>query len=1192
MFTAFLNQELRSAFTSPMLYIFLFIVTLLSFGAVASDTVSIGGAVGNVYKNAPQILTTFTLILGIFGLLFAAAFFNNAALRDHNNQFNEILFHLPISKAGYFWGRFIGALILSTIPMLGVFIGAWLGALIGPLAGWVEADRIGPFFFETIYTNYFIFVLPNMFVAGSIIFFLAHRSKSTIISFVGAMAIIVTYIISGTLLSDIDNESTAALADIFGIRTYSVETRYFTPAERNTLSPSFTGLVLQNRFIWIGVALLISFLSYRSFSFKEKLRFKKAKKEKPTPVTAAPTAWPQAHQTFGASLVWTQFRSIFRMNTLSITKSVVFKILALFGIILLVTSLAQGYEYFGLQSYPVTYMILDDITGSTSTFMIIIIVFFSGELVWRDRISRIDEVINSTPHGTAVSLFAKWASLIFVASLLHFSFVVLGICAQLFRGYTAIDFDLYLVDFLLGTLPNYVVYSALFVLIQTLVNNRYLGYFLGIIINFALAIIIGVFHWSSSMLVPGESPGIFFSDMSGFGPGVIATLWFDLYWVLFGLLLMCLAALFMERGISARLKDKLSAARQNFKGSLRIATLALTFAWIGVAAFVYYNTQILNPYKNNKQQELAQVAYEETYKKYAALPHPSLTDISYEIDIFPEKRDVYVRAKGQLLNKTDKGIDSLFFNIQSGWDTEIDISGAVLALNDTILDVRIYKLGKTLNPNESLEIRMVTSYLTKGFSNGLGNTDILSNGTFLNNFSILPIMAYSEQGEMSDRNDRKKYGLPMKLRMPELKHDCSEVCMSNYLTDGLADWVTVRSVISTSNDQIAVAPGSLVKQWEKDGRAYFQYELDKPSQNFYNFMSARYEVAREKYNDIDVEIYYDAKHGVNVPKMLDAVKRSLAYYEKHFGPYYHKQARILEFPRYSTFAQAFPGTMPYSEGFGFIVNLEDETEINVVDAVIAHEMAHQWWAHQEIPALMQGATMLTESFAEYSSLMVMKEGSDDMKMKQFLKYDFDRYLRGRTQEAEKELPLYKVENQQYIHYGKGSVILYALQDYIGVDSMNAALRSFLEATAYAEPPYPTSLEFLNHLEPRVPDSLKYLVRDWIKEITLYDLRLTDAKVEKRSDGKYAVSFEMDNRKLYADTLGNEKETPLNDWVDIGLYADSQEEKLLAWKRVKIQSGKSTEIMVVDTIPAKAAIDPRRMLVERVIKDNVKTVSLN
>jgi aminopeptidase N len=356
-------------------------------------------------------------------------------------------------------------------------------------------------------------------------------------------------------------------------------------------------------------------------------------------------------------------------------------------------------------------------------------------------------------------------------------------------------------------------------------------------------------------------------------------------------------------------------------------------------------------------------------------------------------------------------------------------------------------------------------------------------------------------------------------------------------------------------------------------------------------MSARYEVARKKWNGIDIEVYYDKAHAFNIEMMTNAVEKSLKYYTENFGPYYHKQARIIEFPRYSTFAQAFPGTMPYSESFGFITNLENENDNNVIDAVIAHEMAHQWWAHQVVGATMQGATMFSESFAEYSSLMVMKnELKDDMKMKNFLKYDYDRYLKGRAFEQQKELPLYEVENQQYIHYGKGSVILYALQDYIGEEKVNNAMRSFLEQYRYQKPPYPTSLDFLRHLEPQVPDSLNYLITDWFKEITLYDYRLIDANYSKKSNGKYEVTMNIEAFKLKADTLGKETNVAVNDWADIGVYADNDEENLMFYKRVKFDQEKMNFTFEVDSLPAKAAIDPRRILIERNIKDNVKSLT--
>jgi hypothetical protein len=354
-------------------------------------------------------------------------------------------------------------------------------------------------------------------------------------------------------------------------------------------------------------------------------------------------------------------------------------------------------------------------------------------------------------------------------------------------------------------------------------------------------------------------------------------------------------------------------------------------------------------------------------------------------------------------------------------------------------------------------------------------------------------------------------------------------------------------------------------------------------------MSADYEVARRKWKGVDIEVYYDEKHDVNVEMMLDAVERSLAYYTENFGPYYHKQARIIEFPRYATFAQAFPGTMPYSEGFGFITNLEDEEGNNVIDAVIAHEMAHQYWAHQVVGADMQGATMLSESFAEYSALMTMKGLSDNpTKMREFLKYDHDRYLRGRSRESDIELPLFKVENQGHIHYGKGSVILFALQDYIGEDTVNSVLKNFLADHRYTYP-YPTTLDFLTYLEPKVPDSLNYLVNDWIKDITLYDNRLAEAVYEKQNDGSYLAKIVVNSAKLKADSLGNETEVAIRDWIDVGFFADEDEKELLMQKRVLIDQPEMTFTFSLDTVPAKAAVDPRRLLIDRVYKDNVKSV---
>lgn len=1186
MFSEFFLLEIKSALRRPMIYIFFFIIALFAFGAVVSDSVVIGGSIGNIYKNAPFVITQYVGIFSLLGILFAVAFFNNAALRDHNNQFHEILFSTPISKASYFFGRFFGALILATIPLLGIYFGVIVGSALGPIMGTIGEERVGPFFLETFVNNYLLFILPNMFFAGVVIFALASKFKNTVVSFMGALILIIAYGISGTLLSDVDNETIGALSDTFGLRAWGVHSRYFTPMEKNTLSPTFSGIFFYNRVIWFAIGIVILFLSYFSFSFKEK-NSKVKKQDSDSKETKRSFSLPSLTISSNA---WLQFASFFRISFLNIVKSIVFKVIFLFALILLIVEIVGGYEYFGLQSYPLTYIVVDMITSSTSLFFIIILIFFSGELVWNDRNSHINEVINATPHPSIASLSAKVFTLTGVVSVLYLLFSLVGMIYQLLLGFTRIELDVYLLTFLLDDLPGYLFFSVFFIFIQVLFNHKYQAYFISILLAIAFDIILSVMDVQSNMISLAGSPNLSYSDMNGFGPGVTGALWFSLYWILIASILFLVSGLFWVRSSGGKFKNRVKLALANLSGGYRLKLGIVVLLWIGTASFVYYNTQILNTYQTTDESEAIAVNYEKKYKKFENIVMPKVKDIVYTIDIFPKERDVKAKALLTVKNESDQAIDSIHYNYDQDSETIIKVPNSELVLKDDSLGYLIYRLNTPMQPSESFQIEIEVNLLSKGFENSRGSTNIIKNGTFLNN-RIIPQMGYNSNVEISDKNDRKKFDLPPKSRMPELFEgdSCTSTCMTNYLSEGRSDWVNTETFISTSSDQIAVAPGSLVKQWQEGDRNYYHYKVDVPSQDFCSFVSADYEVAKRDWNGISLEIYYDEKHDFNIDKMLDAVQNSLEYYIENFGPYYHKQARIIEFPNYSTFAQAFPGTMPYSESFGFIIDLEDSTKNNVIDAVVAHEMAHQWWAHQVVGANMQGGTMLSESFSEYSSLMVMKQKKDALGMKEFIKYDFNRYLRGRGQEREKELPLYKVENQQYIHYGKGSLILYALQDYIGEEKVNKAMSSFLDEFRYKAPPYPTSLDFLRHLEKEVPDSLNYLIEDWFKSITLYDFRLESATYKQLENGKYEVTLITENRKLKADTIGNETEVTLNDWVDIGVFRDSDEKELLSVERVMINQASQRFTLIVDTIPAKAAIDPKRILIERVYKDNFKTV---
>jgi hypothetical protein len=328
--------------------------------------------------------------------------------------------------------------------------------------------------------------------------------------------------------------------------------------------------------------------------------------------------------------------------------------------------------------------------------------------------------------------------------------------------------------------------------------------------------------------------------------------------------------------------------------------------------------------------------------------------------------------------------------------------------------------------------------------------------------------------------------------------------------------------------------------------------------------------------------------------MTEAMQMTLAYCSQHFGPYKHKQARIIEFPRIAGFAQAFPGTMPYSESVGFIANLEKPDDIDMVHYIVAHEMGHQWWAHQVIGAKMQGATLLSETLAQYTALMVMREKYGEGMMHKFLEYEMDRYLRSRGSERMRENPLVSVDpNQGYIHYQKGGIVLYHLAEMIGEERVNAALASVIQQYAYQGPPYPNAYALIDALKAHTPTELHGLIKNHFEEIILYGNRTLEANAQRLPDGRFQVRLQVECAKFAADAKGKEVAVPMDDWVDVGAFARPEPGhrygKLLHRERVQLTSGQHEIEFVVDQQPDKAGIDPQRLLIDRVPSDNLKTV---
>jgi ABC-2 type transport system permease protein len=326
--------------------------------------------------------------------------------------------------------------------------------------------------------------------------------------------------------------------------------------------------------------------------------------------------------------------------------------------------------------------------------------------------------------------------------------------------------------------------------------------------------------------------------------------------------------------------------------------------------------------------------------------------------------------------------------------------------------------------------------------------------------------------------------------------------------------------------------------------------------------------------------------------MIDSSKDSLDYFTQAFGPYQHKQLRIIEYPGYRSFAQSFANTVPYSENIGFITDLRDSKEIDPVYYITAHEVAHQWFGHQLNAANVQGSAVLSESLSQYAALMVMEKKYGEEKIRKFLTFELDSYLRGRASENLEEMPLLRAENQQYIHYRKGSIVMLALRDRIGEQNMNKALKALIAKYKFSDTVQATTLDLVATLKSVALQQDHAFIDTQFNQISIYDLKIVDTVVNKQKVDEYSVTLTVSATQFEADGKGEETEQPFDEFVDIILFSEdpndfSIKNKIVYRQKHRLTSGQNTITIATKSPFSYVGIDPFVRFIDRDSGDNVR-----
>jgi ABC-type transport system involved in multi-copper enzyme maturation permease subunit len=1195
MILEFFRFELRQQLRSPLLWLLAVLFALLGFGAAASDAVQIGGGIGNVYRNAPSVIATWLTLFTLLGMLVITIFISGALLRDFEQGTAELFFASPIRKRDYLSGRLGAALFASLV----VYVVIALGIFVAQFMPWIDPARLGPVSLKPYLWTFAVFVIPNLLFTGALLALFAAVTRSVLWVYIGVLGFLVLYGVSAALLRNLDNVWVATLLEPLGMRALSRTMRYWSAEERNSGLPALAGYVLANRALWLGIAVMLFGATFALFRTQRSGTGRAWRSRKAKTAAIARADRGAAHQVvvprvtpaFSGSTAWRQFLRQLHFDCAGVLRSVPFLVMLAFAMVNFVANSLNEQVMYQTHIYPVTSRMMAALQGSMSLMLVIVALFYAGELVWKERGAKINEVTDALPVPNWVPLAAKFATLVAVVFIFQLVGCVASVLIQLAKGYTHIEPLLYAKTLLLQSII-FVLMGGLALVLQVFTNNKFIGYALLILVTVGQSVL-GLLDYTSNLYNFGSWPNAPHSDMNGYGHFLPGQLWFQGYWGLFLLATLLLSAAFWVRGVGADGKQRRALAMQRLRGPLGGALVASVLAFVAVGGFLYWNTNIRNDFRSPEDILDLQAHYEKAFGKYRDLPQPKVVAVSNQVDLYPARQVMRVRADWRIRNPYAKPIPDIHVLVDDDKTlASVDLGGAKLTLHDEPVGYRIYHLDRPLMPGEQRDIHFVLDFHPNGITADTAQHRIVDNGSLVNS-GMFPSFGYNEEGQIQDRNDRRKRGLGAPTRMHKLEDVAAR--RNNYLGDD-ADWIDFRTTVCTDPDQIALAPGYLQKTELRNGRRCFDYAMDRPMLDFYSYLSARWLVKKGMYRDVPIEVYYDPKHPYNVDRMIQAAQKSLAYYEANFTPYQHRQVRILEFPGYASFAQSFANTIPYSESIGFVADLRDKDAIDYVFYVTAHEIAHQWWAHQVIGANVQGATVLSESLAQYSALMVMEHEYGREKMRRFLKTELDQYLAGRGGERLEELPLYRVENQQYIHYNKGSLVFYRLREEMGEAALNRALHRFLLAKSYAPPPYPTTLDLLSYIRAEARPDQQNLITDLFEKISFYDDRVVDATAKKRPDGRYDVTLKLHAAKRYADGKGKETAGKLDDWMDVGVFArgpsgKEADEKVLYLKRHHITSEDPVVTLVVDEVPYEAGLDPYNKLIDRVSDDNRKRVSL-
>lgn len=1193
MFYQLFRFEVIYRLRRPAFYVFFFLMLGFTAWTFGHGMVPAGD---KEHINAPAILAMVSGVMSFFLSLMSISFMGVTMYRDIEHGTKEYYFSYPITKAGYFWGRFLGSFLFVAITGAVVMFGAWLGSRLGPAFHWQPAERYGQDRFIYYWQPYWTIILPNLFFTSTIFFGLVSVFRTVKVIYVAAMFLFLGYALANFFLHTSNNMTVIYLADPFTINGMRSQLSGLRVEQLNSSIVPLQGLLLSNRILWMSIGVVVVLLTYGQFSFQHFFKVGgKRKKIAEQPVQR--NAYHKPEVSFSRGYLKGTLLNLSRIEILNLVRDSYFWIIVGGGFFFLGFLFFMGPGGFGFPDYPRTVFFMDVFYETFLFFVFLIIVFFTGEAVHRERITRYSLINDTLPPPTWMLNSAKLLALLCLGIFLASTPVWLGLIVQVLKGYTEFNFTQALSSEFVTILPRCIEFVLLCYAIHVAAGNKFLGHGIAITI-FCIMWGLTEFNYADyHLLLYSYTPRFWASDMDGLGHMVRPILWYHIYWNLAGWVLVVAAGTFYARGTRTSFREKRALALQRFRGVTRWGLIALIILVLGAGGFIYYNVNYRNEYLTVwEKRERAAIA-EKQMKRYDALPLPTLTRVQMNISLFPGEKRAVTHAFCTIKNNTGTPVDSLLID---GGDLDYILkhNGRELSYTCPLYfprgkfngfrskqeagDYRVYQLPARMDPGDSMIVEVHSEQSFHGFQNDIYAESLLDNVVLSN--GNLPSMGYDRDEELKYDDLRKEHGLPERTEVITPADDCvAKMQPGNGFNAGL---VSTDITIDVPAGFYAIAPGHLQKQRTSGGRQNFQYVQEGQGAYMpYAIIAARYSLLRDTVMlpngpPLPTLIAYHPLNDRNIVHFNSALKDGVHYYSTIFGAYPFPSLSLVETPSYGPGYVSLNGVIGMSEpNTGWIADLRKSSGADYPCYNVVHQLARQWWGHEVIGNRTDGALIWGEAIAEYAALRFMeRKFGKNAAMPYFDRvrnsYGWKRHM------STGEKPLLN-SNESFLLNSKGTLVLYGMAELVGEDSVNLALSELLHRWAFKNGgPYPGAGDLYSALKAHTPDSLQYYLEDSWEKVTLYDNRVTDATVSPAKGGGYTVQIRFNIHKI----SDNQDIPNLDDIVEIGVF---EERTPLRLYRSRFTAGDHTLELHVNQKPTEVRIDPNNILPDVRYEDNRK-----